>query len=377
MESSGVNLFPDLAAIWPRIACLGEKAEEAEKTDKPLPPLKWPEPQTSDLNLNRSHCKDASSLMLTRSSDYVVNLNMARRTLGKLRSPSAAAAINLKLPANDEITSRQLISALEEIDVSALKDSGVPAIAVFDFDNTLMRGDIFLSFSAYVAKERGYPPTSRAAVARELAKRAGDNLSKVELRRLDTNSMVERAFALKEMGKLKTSDVHFVCCAALRDLPVSRAHKLAQQMFELGAKPYKNNAFDPSDGPGDSARDIITTLRNRGVEVYVLSAGLTFLVELGSAFFGIDPEHVFAADAEMRNGVFTGTVPDVFGIGKDTMVRNLIGCPPLFAFGDSPVTDILMMQQSLVRGFMIEPSAEFVAHVKERGENHLPVYFAA
>ncbi len=322
----------------------------------------------------------ANDPVIARLGDrYEQREALALKALGcRPRSQAAAEVLGLRLPRWDEVDSREAIAALAGVDVGPLARAGVPPIAVFDFDNTLMTGELWVSFLAVAAHRRALDPASREGTVAEICARATGGVRPESFAGLDANDVMTRAVELFHAGRLTPTDMFFVGLGSLRGMTPATADALADELFEHGApgqKPYKLNGFDPFPGPGDSAEELVAALRDRGIDAYVVTAGFTFLARRGCRYFGIPPERVFGADLEVEGGVCTGRAPDIVVRGKDNVVREEIGVPPLFVFGDSPRSDAPMMRLALGRGFMVEPPDSFVDLNARQGETHVVLRF--
>ncbi len=239
-----------------------------------------------------------------------------------------------------------------------------------------MRGDVMVDFLSLAAHRQAFSAARTSAVANEISRRSG--LSHAQLAGQDTNSLVATAIALHHAGQLSVGDVFFIGMQALVGMKESEAALIADDLFCDGAPgepPYDKKIFDPTPARRDSSPELVRLLRKRGVNAYVITAGLKLLAARGARLFGIPEKSVIGVELETRDGRFTGAYRDVASVGKDLVLKQRIGQPPLFVFGDSPTTDKPMMELALVKSFMVNPKDSFVAQMQQQGFDHMALYY--
>lgn len=311
-----------------------------------------------------------------------------KRTLGLLGASKEARheAVNLHLPEGKSITSADLIAAIAKLDVSALVQNGLPAVAVFDFDQTLMAGDVAAQFGLLAAAEQQFRPEANEGVVTLLASLNLAGLDRAKLDAQDVNANVLLAYELLHQRlaggdpaqTVSTAEFFYVLAAAMRGMSPGEAKTLGEKLFEVGPPghgPYRNHLFDPSSGSHDSAGDLVAMLQQRGVSCHVVSAGLRFLASIGARYVGIPDKNVYGAVLETSDGIYTGRVADVVAVGKPNLVRQAIGTAPLFAFGDTAFTDGPMLKLALVKGFMVDPQPAFLDMVERQSLDFMTLTF--
>lgn len=305
-----------------------------------------------------------------------------RRAAGVLGGDSREifATLNLDIPVGDDnkVRSHDLIAAMEKLDVRDLRAAGIAPVAVFDFDKTLMADDVFVEFTELAAAQAAFSEEGNPGVVDLLVDLGIGGMTREQLAARSVNDNVTFAIELaaaRHNGapadqSISNSELFFIVAAAMKGMLKSRAVELARELYEVGAPgraPYKTHVFDPSSGPDDSAADLVDILQLRGVECYIVTAGMTFLAREGARYLGIPASNVCGGDVETKDGRFTGRIVDVHQIGKQVLVRKNIGTPPLFAFGDTASTDGPMLEMALAPGFMVDPRQKFLDMVRREG----------
>lgn len=278
--------------------------------------------------------------------------DVAARALGTIAADKAAAArLGMSLPSTGTLTSSELVARLDSLDVGPLRAAGIPPIAVFDFDNTLMRGDVLFDFIELVLAQKVLPQSTAAKL--------------------------RATYEGHLRGDIDGATFFLDTAASLRGVSDVKLHALVEELYERGAPgrgPYTQRAL----GHGTSlatSRELIAKLEEKGVRCYIITAGLTILARAGARVLGVSPANVYGGDLGFRGRFCTGQTTDVAQLGKDTLVRRDIGVPPLFAFGDSAHTDAPMLPLALVRGFMVDPPRAFIEHTARHGHTHLTLTY--
>ncbi len=300
--------------------------------------------------------------------------------------PTRLQCVKLHLPNEPYIRSRELVAALQQADFQALKRLKFPAVAVFDFDNTLMAGDVFGEFAELLVQTRCLKPEANPPLAKLMGSMGLPGLSEAELLRRDVNDNLETALTLmmaRERGapaesSIAISEMFFILAAAMKGLTPAIAGELAHKLYEdgvAGRAPYRTHVFDPSPHPYDSAQNIVEVLQDKGIECHIVTAGLRLLAQAGAKYLGIANRHVVGAELETQDGVYTGRVSSVVDIGKPALVQRNIAPAPLFAFGDSPSTDGPMLKLALIQGFMVDPQPAFIEMAKRENQHFMTLSF--
>lgn len=273
---------------------------------------------------------------------------------------------------NKPVTPVELIQQIQDVDVAALKAKGVKPMAAFDIDGTTIKGDIFLPFMELMAKKGQFNDRSNAVFAKVLS---GLNIDPAEISPTDANknaltvlTRVDPHARVDTPEKIGVTTAFFTLGDAMVGQRVSNVRKIATELMENGVgdtPPYKLQINDDSPMKGDGVRDVVAALREAGIKPQVVTYGFDWLARVAAPYVGFKPQDVIGTHSEVRGGVFTGA-HDGRTIGsKDQLVRQAMGTPPLFAFGDSS-SDLPMLDSSVARGVVINPSTSMRAKMQER-----------
>jgi phosphoserine phosphatase len=300
-----------------------------------------------------------------------------------VRGDEAAQAIHFDLGRRDRVTSDQLIRALERIDVGALRSRGIAPAAVFDFDDTLMHGDVIFEFAELAVAKKMFLPTGNALlVERLLAELPPERDPETARRRLlerPVHENVKLTLKLVEAKKARPHALFNVLSAALAGRTPDEVKAVARELFERGAPgraPYRTHLFS-RDVEKSSAKDLVETLSSRGIDCWIVTAGLGLIAEVGAEYAGVSPERVLGAELLLdAEGKITGEVIDMFDFGKDRALLEKIGVPPLFAFGDNPRSDGPMLRLATVRGVIVGDRPAFKALDEQHALGHLELQYS-
>jgi phosphoserine phosphatase len=249
-----------------------------------------------------------------------------------------------------------------------------PPVAAFDFDNTLIFGDISFSTVAYLTSELrfGFDPSGPGSPfdpeTRELfrshARATGEERAMLHRR------LAYRIVAGYEdlwRGGREVEGCRWLA-AMLAGLEPAQARKLALDAFarEELREPGQH-VYDPAGLPGpvllqqagvrvrEPMRRLLRHLEARGVEVWLVSASPEPLVAaIAQARYGISPERVLGVRSVVRDGRLTGepegTVP--YRKGKVDVLLAAVHRRPVLAFGDA-FTDLELLLAA-ERGVLID-----------------------
>lgn len=288
-----------------------------------------------------------------------------KRTRANNRGPTSATSVGFFMP-HDKVTSRQLITAIKHIDVQNVRRANIKPTAVFDFDNTIIGGDVFRDFVALLLKRAALPQQNAPRVASLLASVANGKIDARALASDSTNAIVARALRMVDDDTLSLSDAFFVVIGALAGVHESKLTAVAEELFTQGFEgkpPYRTKFFNHGK-LGSSAEVLIRTLKSRGVESHIITLGIPTVARAGARHVGIAPENVHGFELEVIHGVCTGRAVDARVIGKHRVAETLVSRRPLFCFGDSLNSDTPMLSVATVRAFAVEPGQEFKDHIK-------------
>jgi phosphoserine phosphatase len=247
--------------------------------------------------------------------------------------------------------------------------AGVTPTAVFDFDNTIIGGDVFFDFVVLLLLRAELPPTNAQRVARLFEKLTEGAVPASSLAGSTTNQIVSKALGMVKDGKLSLSNCFFLVIGALTGVRESVVTDVARELFVVGLPgqpPYATKFFN-HDKPEASAETLIRTLINRGVAPHIITLGLPTVAREGAKLIGVPPNHVHGFELEVIDGIITGRAVNARLIGKHIVTDRLVSRYPLFCFGDAVGSDTPMLARATVRGFAVNPDAEFKAHI---AKNH-------
>lgn len=208
-------------------------------------------------------------------------------------------------------------------------DAAAPPLAVFDWDNTCIRGDIgegaLLALDA--ADGGGRMATYEAMVASE--------------------------------GK---PAAYAWCAFALAGLTEPEVRRLAQEVLRACLA-----AGTMAERP--EVRDLIWALQRHGWDVRVVSASAEPLVQAVAQGYGVPADRVLGV--RLARGPGERYLPELAGPltfrrGKVDAIDRFVGRPPLFAAGDTD-TDIEMLEQATFRLVLGDSSPELLDRAREGG----------
>ncbi len=108
----------------------------------------------------------------------------------------------------------------------------------------------------------------------------------------------------------------------------------------------------------EEVQAVLAFANGQGIEVYLVSASPSGIVEAAARIAGLPHENIIAARSAFHEGKMTATVvrPIPYGPGKVTGLRERIGARPLYAaFGDNAF-DVPMLKEATV-GVAVRPKA--------------------
>jgi HAD superfamily phosphoserine phosphatase-like hydrolase len=216
---------------------------------------------------------------------------------------------------NVQRSGEELLSEEASRILQMVSHTGGTNIALFDFDGTLIDGD--LGESVYVALLR-----------------RGLQL-KLSWEEYQSRHRSNRAKAYADVVRAMSG----VSLADVLD---------ATETIIEGKEPAMeaNGILIPQPRPRAIMQNLVATLQAAGVKCYVISASNSFSIKLASEkWFHILPEQVFGVTPVVRNGTITGRLcfPAPIGEGKAALYRKKISThAPLLIAGDS-LLDFPMM----------------------------------
>lgn len=306
-------------------------------------------------------------LAMTRSG----TLNRARN-----RGPTSAASTHFFLP-HPKVTSQQLIAVIKNMDVTNVRRANITPTAIFDFDNTIIGGDVFHDFVALLVKRTELPQQNAKRVANLLVSVANGKVDARSLAGASTNDIVSRALRMVEDDTLSLSDAFFVVIGSLAGVHETKLSAVAEELFTKGFEgkpPYRTKFFNHGK-LGSSAEKLISTLKHKGIEPHIITLGIPTVARAGARHVGIKPENVHGFELEVVGGVCTGRAVDARVIGKHRVAEKLVSTRPLFCFGDSLNSDTPMLSIATVRAFAVDPSQDFRDQIKRTNSDVTPLTY--
>lgn len=252
-------------------------------------------------------------------------------------------------------------AVLERIDATvaaAERIEGEPApVAVFDFDNTMIYGDISFALMSVLGDTLafGFDPAGPDSIFSGTAKdrfaalkEAKERSEVARIRRELSFEIYDHVFRIWRAGHKAAACGELT--RLLTGLRVSEVRRLALLAFkgQLKHPVCERQLGSPDERESISVHHGIRTrtpihwmlehLRTAGVEIWVVSASPERVVEaVAQAAYGIPAERVLGVRSREDEGVMTGAVlaPITYRQGKVAAIRRSIKRRPLIVFGDA------------------------------------------
>lgn len=205
-----------------------------------------------------------------------------------------------------------------------------PRVAAFDCDGTLWSGD------------------------------AGERFFDWELKRGVVSDHVARAmrarYAEYKAGKVSEEEM----CGEM----VRMHHGLTEATMMQAAREFMRSAFPGHVFP--EMRDLVSKLHGQDCEIWAVSSSNEWIIRAGMEQFGIHPDRILAAKAEMQGDVVTNRLVRIpSGPGKPKALQEAVHKPIDAAFGNSRWdTEMLMMAK---RAFAVNPNPDLETIARQRG----------
>jgi len=234
-------------------------------------------------------------------------------------------------------------------------------LAVFDFDNTCIRGDLGRAFYDHMIKTAGFHFDDQVWQAFPEGQRQAIRQAWQALQKLPADKRAgspQLALARKLM--------HTAYWSLCRDPDANKCYpwqvrfyagytpvqlqRLASQVFAAELqRPLASEMIrtGPDDrGPAITASGIrvvpeikalIGLLEKKGFEVWIVTAGPQWVVAGAASSLGVSPEKVIGMRTRLQEGKLTTEIepPPTFRAGKVEAIKKFIGRKPLLAVGDS------------------------------------------
>jgi len=209
-----------------------------------------------------------------------------------------------------------------------------PPIAVFDCDGTLWSGDAGADFF--------YWEIERGIVSREVGAWALARYEEYKAGRVSEEQIC---------GEMVTIN---------RGVPQEKLMRAAEEFFE--------QAVSPRVFP--EMQELTRRLAQQGCELWAVSSTNNWVVEVGSARFGIARDHVLAACVHLEDGLASDRLVRVpTDELKAVAIREVIGRPVDAVFGNS-IHDLAMLEMTKFP-FCVNPNPDLEQIAQQRG---WPVY---
>lgn len=246
---------------------------------------------------------------------------------------------------------------------------GQRPVVVFDFDNTMIKGDIAYGVLLYQAVHDRFafdPSKSPEIMSPEVASLFGDasvdadgvkGLKGEALLRQRQYALFDRYRGINE-EKGKTGALLYLV-HLLSGFTVEEVHELTLSSFKwFQTVPTCERRFAPEGRPGEPVtkaygvrlrepiRAMVKKFREADFEIWVVSASPKWVVDVGASFYGIPADHVLGTRTRLdeRGRLTTEADPPVtYRQGKVDAIKANIGRRPVIIFGDS-WTDLEMLR---------------------------------
>jgi HAD superfamily phosphoserine phosphatase-like hydrolase len=233
----------------------------------------------------------------------------------------------------------ELYKAIEE---KLLSKNGEKAFAVFDFDNTCIVGDIAESVLAYMAR---------------------NNFIDAEV--------FKKYYALLDVGGIR--EAYEFCVKAISGMSVSEMRDLTKKVLILEGEEITNDEiFGIKISKGIKSRasvmELMSYLRGRGIEVWIVSSSPAILIEEVARHFGIDAKIVGVHNI-IKDEIITSELENPLPIieGKVDCIKKFIDSDvrPILGIGDSD-SDLPMLEYSEIKA-VIDQSNPFSKGALQKG----------
>ncbi len=273
---------------------------------------------------------------------------------------------------------------------AASADRGV---AVFDFDNTCIVGDVGELFSYYLTDEMYYrwdleefwaliDERDGRSVIRQHVEQLLDMPEEVRFDhpvyqqyRAELGAVYQRILAREGARHTYAWAPRVHVGISEGDMSVmSRqcfARELASELHTESLEAADGERVEVSRGIRliREIRDAMREFERRGVEVWIVSATNWWTVSACAPYFGVRPERVIGNRVEVKDrSLLTELVePALYREGKVAAIEREIGQRPAVVFGDSETDEDMMEWASELAVVIDAGRKEFVERARERG----------
>lgn len=236
-----------------------------------------------------------------------------------------------------------------------------PPVAVFDFDNTTIHGDIGRAFFDWMIINQKFLFTDE--LFKVLPEDKRDEIKKAwqEIQKLPADKRAQSV----ELQKFRKS-MHQAYWSLCHETSPEKCYpwqvrfyagyspeqirQWAQKVFEhelsrpLGSEPIKAGPDDPAPAITSTGirinkeiLDLMDGLRDRGFQVWIVTAGPQWVVQGAAEKIHIDPKHIIGMRTVLEGGKLTTVMepPPTFRKGKVKAIEKFIKAKPVLVVGDS------------------------------------------
>ncbi|MBI1866414.1 MAG: HAD-IB family phosphatase [Candidatus Staskawiczbacteria bacterium] len=244
--------------------------------------------------------------------------------------------------------------------ITIIKQSTLPAFAVFDFDNTCIANDITEATLAYMASNNLFRDKNLLEVNFE---DAGSEMY--------SKAVFDNYYHLLKENQVK--EAYQFISKILSGFNVNEISLLVSKVIDFEGKDItKYNLFGREVAKGIKPREhiigLIDLLKNSGIEVWIITASIEVLVKEVIKRFDIKTK-VIGVRNTMIDGKFTAELEKPLSMfeGKVECIKKFIDPEkkPLFGAGDS-IYDLAMLEYCKIK-VVVDRSNALAAKAKENG----------
>ncbi len=236
-----------------------------------------------------------------------------------------------------------------------------PPVAVFDFDNTSIHGDIGRAFFDWMILHQKFLFTDELFNVLPEDKREEIKKAWQELQKLPKDKRA-KSVELQKFRKYMHQAYWSLCHETSPEkcypwqvrfyagYSPEQIRTMAQKVFEyelsrpLGSEPIKAGKDDPAPAItstgiriNEEILDLMAILQDRGFQVWIVTAGPQWVVQGAAKRFNLDPKRIIGMRTVLKDGKLTTEMepPPTFRKGKVQAIEKFIGYKPVLAVGDS------------------------------------------
>jgi phosphoserine phosphatase len=268
-----------------------------------------------------------------------------------------------------EMSPQDVCTALDQFDTEPFIRASVPLTAILDLDSTVWWGNISDGFLDLMLERRTFLEGSSTKLKTVLGKLEDVSEAQIALQDVHTNVrlLLDRSTnrSLPKPQRISPADTFYTIVSLLEGLKVEDVRQVAHDAYTTGSAnygPWLNRIY--SDESQCTPKILIEKLHQKGFEVYLLSAAIDFLAQVGAHYLGVPVNRVMGSRLGVIDGRYTGKVTQSTYYTKRAIVRAWLPAPPLFVVGDSARSDFPMLLEAAVAGFCINTSSSLAKRDK-------------